>query len=205
MTSRSIRSRCVRIRWRSRAGFGVLEADPAFGGTSLQVRLHEPQPTRASRGHRDMKRYSRRSSLQARCRWAALVAASPARHHAEGRGPQESHMRVLRQLGEASRSERLRDEGEMSRTMTQVKAKHGVPGRLQSCHTAVVNCYVLEGTSRRGGAAVDQGASAVVGVAVPGMPSAHHGMSRGTTCSGTNVLTFGQAGTRTSVFASYGR
>ena len=43
--------------------------------------------------------------------------------------------------------------------MAQIKAKHGVPPQLQSCHTSVANGYVIEGhvpvsalkKARRGG------------------------------------------------------
>jgi hypothetical protein len=89
--------------------------------------------------------------------------------------------------------------------MTQVKSKYGVPGRLQSCHTGVVNGYVLEGHVP----AADvqrllKDRPAVVGVAVPGMPVGSPGMEVGNTVQPYDVLTFNKQG-QTTVFASHGR
>jgi hypothetical protein len=89
--------------------------------------------------------------------------------------------------------------------MTQVKAKYGVPGRLQSCHTGVVNGYVLEGHVP----AADvqrllKERPAVVGVAVPGMPVGSPGMEVGNTVQPYNVMTFDKQG-QSTVFASHGR
>ena len=38
--------------------------------------------------------------------------------------------------------------------MTAVKTKYGVPGALQSCHTSLVNDYVVEGHIPVGASAV---------------------------------------------------
>jgi hypothetical protein len=89
--------------------------------------------------------------------------------------------------------------------ITTVKTKHGVPGRLQSCHTAIVGGYVLEGHVP----AADvqrllKNKPAIVGVAVPGMPIGSPGMEVGSTVQRYDVLTFDKQG-QTSVFASYGR
>ena len=89
--------------------------------------------------------------------------------------------------------------------MTQVKSKYGVPGRLQSCHTGVVNGYVLEGHVP----AADvqrllKERPTVVGVAVPGMPVGSPGMEVGSTVQPYDVLTFNKQG-QTTVFASHGR
>ena len=61
--------------------------------------------------------------------------------------------------------------------MTKVKAKYGVPDQVQSCHTGVVEGYVLEGHVP----AADvqrllKEKPAVVGLAVPGMPVGSPGM-----------------------------
>lgn len=58
-----------------------------------------------------------------------------------------------------------------------IKAQHGVPSRVQSCHTAIVDGYVLEGHVP----AADvqrllKERPAVVGLAVPGMPIGSPGM-----------------------------
>ena len=89
--------------------------------------------------------------------------------------------------------------------LAPLKTQHQVPGRLQSCHTAVVDGYVIEGHVP----AADihrllKERPAVAGLAVPGMPIGSPGMEVGTTVQPYDVLTFtreGQAG----VFASYGR
>ena len=90
--------------------------------------------------------------------------------------------------------------------MTTVKAKYGVPGRLSSCHTGVVNGYVLEGHVPA--ADVHRLLSdrpAVAGVAVPGMPIGSPGMEvPGNPVQRYDVLTFDKQG-QTTVFASYGR
>ncbi len=89
--------------------------------------------------------------------------------------------------------------------MTTVKAKYGVPGRLQSCHTAVVNGYVLEGHVPASEVQrLIKERPAVVGVTVPGMPIGSPGMEVGNAVQPYNVLTFDKQG-QTSVFASYGR
>src|SRR5262245_771265 len=89
--------------------------------------------------------------------------------------------------------------------MTAVKAKYGVPGRLQSCHTAVVNGYVLEGHVPASDVQrLIKERPAVVGAAVPGMPVGSPGMEVGNTVQPYNVLTFDKQG-QTTVFASYGR
>jgi len=89
--------------------------------------------------------------------------------------------------------------------MTEVKAKYGVPGRLQSCHTAVVNGYVLEGHVPASEVQrLIKERPAVVGVTVPGMPIGSPGMEQGNTVQPYSVLTFDKQG-QTTIFASYGR
>jgi len=61
--------------------------------------------------------------------------------------------------------------------LDQIKAKHGVPRALQSCHTALVGGYVIEGhvpadLIRR----LLKEKPPVVGLAVPGMPIGSPGM-----------------------------
>jgi len=62
-------------------------------------------------------------------------------------------------------------------SLDAVKAEHGVPQILQSCHTAIVDGYVLEGhvpidDIRR---LLDEKPD-VAGIAVPGMPVGSPGM-----------------------------
>jgi hypothetical protein len=89
--------------------------------------------------------------------------------------------------------------------MTQVKTKYGVPGRLQSCHTGVVDGYVVEGHVPASDVQrLLKEKPAVVGVAVPGMPIGSPGMEAGSTVQRYDVLTFTKQG-QTSVYASHGR
>ncbi|HZS33784.1 MAG TPA: DUF411 domain-containing protein [Methylomirabilota bacterium] len=84
-----------------------------------------------------------------------------------------------------------------------IKARHGVPATLQSCHTAVVDGYVIEGhvpadLIRR----LLRERPAVTGLAVPGMPLGSPGMeTAGRAAERYQVLTFDRKGT-TSVFAT---
>lgn len=56
--------------------------------------------------------------------------------------------------------------------MTAVKAKLDVPGRMQSCHTGVVNGYVVEGHVPAADLQrlLKERPAGVRGLAVPGMP-----------------------------------
>jgi hypothetical protein len=81
-----------------------------------------------------------------------------------------------------------------------IKRKLGVPRALQSCHTAVVEGYVIEGhvpadLIRK---MLDEKPE-IAGLAVPGMPMGSPGME-GATRERYDVLTFDRAG-RTTVYA----
>ena len=86
-----------------------------------------------------------------------------------------------------------------------IKMQYQVPPELQSCHTAIVNGYVVEGhvpaeDVRR--LLADK--PDVLGLAVPGMPAGSPGMEiEGVAAQPYRVLTFDAAG-NTTVFASYG-
>lgn len=89
--------------------------------------------------------------------------------------------------------------------LSEVKKKHGVPQKAQSCHTAVVDGYAIEGhvpaaEVRR----LLKERPAVAGLAVPGMPLGSPGMDFGGTKQPYDVLAFDKSG-GTQVFASYGR
>jgi hypothetical protein len=85
-----------------------------------------------------------------------------------------------------------------------VKDKHGVPAPLRSCHTAVVGGYVIEGH-----VPADvikkllRERPAVVGIAVPGMPTGSPGMEdpTGKRVDSYNVMSFDKSG-QTKVYAS---
>ena len=88
--------------------------------------------------------------------------------------------------------------------MTAVKASHRVPDQVQSCHTGVVDGYVIEGHVP----AADvhrllKERPAVAGVAVPGMPIGSPGMEvEGAKAQPYNVMSFDTQGV-TRVFAKH--
>ena len=85
--------------------------------------------------------------------------------------------------------------------LAPIKADAGVPGRLQACHTAIVEGYVVEGH-----VPADlvkkmlQEKPRVVGIGVPGMPSGSPGMEQGAPRQAYDVLLFDAQG-RTTVYA----
>ena len=90
--------------------------------------------------------------------------------------------------------------------LADLKAKHGVPRRVQSCHMAVVNGYVVEGHVPA--ADIQQllkERPAIVGLALPGMPIGSPGMEiSGSKAQPFDVLAFDKDG-QTRVFASHGK
>jgi hypothetical protein len=101
----------------------------------------------------------------------------------------------------------LRDSGFQVRTQNipdvgGVRASHGVPQKLASCHTAVVDGYVVEGHVPADdiGRLLNEQA-AVVGLAVPGMPAGSPGMG-GRANEPYDVLAFDGEG-RSRVYATH--
>jgi len=87
------------------------------------------------------------------------------------------------------------------RNMNPVKAELGVPRHLQSCHTAKLGGYVVEGHVPADELArLLKEKPRVKGLAVPGMPMGSPGME-GPRKDAYDVLTFQQNG-KTSVYAS---
>ena len=82
-----------------------------------------------------------------------------------------------------------------------VKAAHGLPGELESCHTGIVDGYVIEGHVPADLVAklLTEKPEGVAGLAVPGMPMGSPGME-GPTKEPYEVLAFTKDG-RTSVYA----
>jgi hypothetical protein len=85
--------------------------------------------------------------------------------------------------------------------LSGVKAKAGVPADLQSCHTAFVGGYVIEGhvpadVIRR----LLQEKPDIAGIAVPGMPIGSPGMEQGSRKDAYEVIAFTKDG-KTSVYA----
>lgn len=88
--------------------------------------------------------------------------------------------------------------------LTAIKQRYQIPPQLQSCHTAVVDGYIVEGHVPA--AAIEQLLAErpdVAGITVPGMPIGAPGMEvEGTPPEPFDVLTFDSDG-NTQVFASY--
>jgi hypothetical protein len=88
--------------------------------------------------------------------------------------------------------------------LTQIKKSRGVPAAVESCHTAVVNGYVIEGHVP----AADvhrllKEKPAIAGIAVGGMPAGSPGMEfPGTKAQAYNVMAFDKNGA-THVFAKH--
>jgi hypothetical protein len=86
--------------------------------------------------------------------------------------------------------------------MAEIKRSLGVPEALTSCHTAVVNGYLIEGHVPAADIArLLKTKPKVAGLAVPGMPMGSPGME-GPRTQKYDVLSFDKAG-KTKVFASY--
>jgi hypothetical protein len=88
--------------------------------------------------------------------------------------------------------------------LTAVKVEYGVPPQFQSCHTAIVDGYIIEGhvpvedVNRLLEERPD-----VVGLAVPGMPLGSPGMEMpGGETQPYDVLAFTEDGS-VAIFASY--
>ncbi len=89
--------------------------------------------------------------------------------------------------------------------LNAVKRDHQVPAQLQSCHTAVVDGYIIEGhvPVTEIERLLDERPD-IAGLAVPGMPVGSPGMEvDGADDQPFDVIAFDEAG-QTEVFASYG-
>ncbi len=86
--------------------------------------------------------------------------------------------------------------------MTSVKIENGIHREFSSCHTAVIDGYVIEGhVPAEDIQRLLRDRPAVAGIAVPGMPMGSPGME-GPNPRAYDVLTFDNLG-RTSVYASH--
>ena len=85
--------------------------------------------------------------------------------------------------------------------LTAVKKNAGVPQKLQSCHTALVGGYVVEGhvPADLVKKMLNQ-KPPITGLAVPGMVTGSPGMEMGDSKDPYDVMAFARAG-KTSVFA----
>ena len=89
--------------------------------------------------------------------------------------------------------------------MTPIKTRYGIPLKLQSCHTAVVEGFVIEGHVPAADVRTLLGRKpkGIVGLTIPGMPASAPGMDLKPFQPYT-VLTFDRAG-KTAVFAQHDR
>jgi hypothetical protein len=103
----------------------------------------------------------------------------------------------LRQSGFTVRTTDLND-------LTDIKKSRGVPEQVQSCHTAVVNGYVVEGHVPADDIhRMLKEKPAIAGIAVGGMPLGSPGMDfPGTKAQAYNVMSFDKSGA-TRVFAKH--
>ena len=87
--------------------------------------------------------------------------------------------------------------------MDAVKRRLGLPEQLQSCHTAVVGTYLVEGHVPAGDIKrLLKSKPKLDGLAVPGMPMGTPGMEMGARKDPFSVLGFTKDG-RTTVFSDY--
>lgn len=87
--------------------------------------------------------------------------------------------------------------------VSPIKKQAGVPRNLQSCHTAKVGDYVIEGHVPASDVKrLLQEKPNVVGLTAPGMPHGSPGMDMGPRKDPYDVMTFTHSG-KTAVFASH--
>ena len=89
--------------------------------------------------------------------------------------------------------------------MATVKNRFNVPPKLYSCHTVIVDGYILEGHVPADDVArlLTERPDDIIGLAVPGMPVGSPGMTiEGVEPQAYNVIAFDNAG-NTEIFNSY--
>jgi len=88
--------------------------------------------------------------------------------------------------------------------MNAIKDKYGVPSKLSSCHTAIVDGYIIEGHVPASDVErLLKERPNIVGLTAPGMPMKSPGMQEvGQKPLGYDVLAFSKAGT-SKVFTHY--
>jgi hypothetical protein len=91
----------------------------------------------------------------------------------------------------------------VSDDMQAIKEKYGVPRNMASCHTAIVDGYVIEGhVPARDIKRLLKIKPKVIGISVPGMPSGTPGMEMGGRKDPYQVISFDKEG-KYEVFSRY--
>lgn len=79
----------------------------------------------------------------------------------------------------------------LTEDLAQIKDKYKVPATLRSCHTAIVNGYVIEGhVPAKDILNLLKSGRKVVGLSVPGMPVGSPGMESGNRSDTYQVMSF---------------
>jgi len=88
--------------------------------------------------------------------------------------------------------------------MVKVKKQFNVPLELSSCHTAIIDGYVVEGhvPADEVKRLLELKPKDAIGIAVPGMPMESQGMEQGGTAEQYDVILFKKDGSQ-EVFATY--
>lgn len=87
--------------------------------------------------------------------------------------------------------------------VTPIKQQYGVTRELSSCHTALIDGYIVEGHVPASDIKrLLKERPKVTGLSVPGMPIGSPGMEQGDRKDPYNVVMFNERG-ETSIFASY--
>ncbi|WP_305909225.1 DUF411 domain-containing protein [Methylomarinum roseum] len=101
------------------------------------------------------------------------------------------------------RDQRFKIKDVVSDDMQAIKDKYGVPREMASCHTAVIDGYVIEGhVPARDIKRLLEMKPDVVGISVPGMPVGTPGMEMGGRKDPYQVISFDKEG-RYRVFDDY--
>ncbi|QWF70944.1 DUF411 domain-containing protein [Methylomonas paludis] len=83
----------------------------------------------------------------------------------------------------------------VSDDLQAVKDKYGIPDKLASCHTALVNGYIVEGhVPAQDIRKLLQTKPNIVGIAAPGMPMGSPGMEMGDTQASFQVISVDKSG-----------
>ena len=88
--------------------------------------------------------------------------------------------------------------------MVKVKKQFNVPLELSSCHTAIVDGYVIEGhvPADEVKRLLELKPKDAIGIAVPGMPMESQGMEQSGTAEQSDVILFKKDGSQ-EIFATY--